>query len=62
MPYGINPEKHPYGYRETAAGSGGRNDIYAGSVPKGAEMNAVTNGASAGQPTKPVAAMLPAAG
>ncbi|OGX90429.1 hypothetical protein BEN49_22775 [Hymenobacter coccineus] len=49
-PYGINPEKHPYGHRETAPDSTSGNSTHADGMPKGAEMNAVTNGATTGQP------------
>jgi hypothetical protein len=44
-PYGVDPAKLPAG-RAKAAGT----SIYKQDVPKGAEMNAVTNGARTGQP------------
>ena len=44
-PYGVDPAKLPEG-RAKATGT----SIYKQDVPKGAEMNAVTNGARTGQP------------
>lgn len=44
-PYGVDPAKLPEGRHKTAS-----TPIYKQDVPKGAEMNAVTNGAKAGQP------------
>ena len=49
-PYGINPTKHEYGHRKSPADTTRHSDIYVDGVPKGAELNAVTNGASVGQP------------
>ena len=45
-PYGVDPAKLPEGRQKTAGTT-----IYKQDVPKGAEMNAVTNAARAGQPT-----------
>jgi len=44
-PYGEDPAKLPEGRAKAASPS-----IYKQDVPKGAEMNAVTNGARVGQP------------
>jgi hypothetical protein len=44
-PYGVDPAKLPEGRHKTASAP-----IYKQDVPKGAEMNAVTSGAKAGQP------------
>jgi hypothetical protein len=44
-PYGVDPARLPEG-RHKAAGTA----IYKQDVPKGAELNAVTNGARTGQP------------
>jgi hypothetical protein len=44
-PYGVDPAKLPEGRRKAAGTT-----IYKQDVPKGAEMNAVTNGARVGQP------------
>lgn len=45
-PYGVDPAKLPEGRNKTAGTT-----IYKQDVPKGAELNAVTNGARTGQPT-----------
>jgi hypothetical protein len=45
-PYGVDPSKLPEGRAKAASTS-----IYKQAVPKGAELNAVTNGARIGQPT-----------
>ena len=45
-PYGVDPAKLPEGRRRKAAAAMHRKDM-----PKGAELNAVSNGAKAGQPT-----------
>jgi hypothetical protein len=45
-PYGVDPAKLPEGRAKAASTS-----IYKQDVPKGAEMNAVTNGARIGQAT-----------
>jgi len=44
-PYGVDPARLPEA-RQKAAGA----KMYKKDMPKGAEMNAVTNGARAGQP------------
>lgn len=50
-PYGVNPNKHNEGQAKPGADSaGGRATPYANGMPKGAELNAITNGASVGQP------------
>ncbi|NML63747.1 hypothetical protein HHL22_00860 [Hymenobacter sp. RP-2-7] len=46
-PYGVDPAKLPDGRRKTQEAA---MSIYKKDMPKGAEMNAVTNGARAGQP------------
>jgi len=48
-PYGVNPNKHPDGHRKTAADSVAGYGSYEKGMPKAAEMNAVTSGATAGQ-------------
>jgi hypothetical protein len=48
-PYGINPKKHADGHRITAADSVAHYGSYEKGMPKGAEMNAVTSGATVGQ-------------
>ena len=53
-PYGVDPAKLPEGRHKTAGTA-----IYKQDVPKGAEMNAVTNAARVGQPTS-AAQPLPA--
>jgi hypothetical protein len=45
-PYGVDPAKLPEGRHKTTG-----TVIYKQDVPKGAEMNAVTNAARVGQPT-----------
>ena len=45
-PYGVDPAKLPEGRRKAAAAT-----MYQKDMPKGAELNAVTNAARAGQPT-----------
>ena len=45
-PYGVDPRKLPEGRRKAAAAA-----MYRQDMPKGAELNAVTNAAKAGQPT-----------
>ena len=47
-PYGVNPVKHPNGYRLTPADIT-RPNHYTKGVPKGAEVNAVTGSATVGQ-------------
>lgn len=47
-PYGTDPAKLPAGRRAKA--NAGRPTPLANGTPKGAELNAVTSGASAGQP------------
>ncbi len=47
-PYGINPKKHPHGHAKTAADSA-RYDHYKKGMPKGAEVNAISNGGTQGQ-------------
>ena len=46
-PYGTDPAKLPEGRRKAQAAT----TIYQKDVPKGAEMNAVTNGTRVGQPS-----------
>jgi hypothetical protein len=50
-PYGTDPAKLPEGRRKAQATT----TIYQTDVPKGAELNAVTNAARAGQPTSAAA-------
>jgi len=45
-PYGVDPAKLPEGRHKTQSAA----SIYKTDVPKGAEMNAVTNAAKVGQP------------
>lgn len=47
-PYGVDPAKLPAGRRAKAAG--GRPSPLANDMPKGAELNATTSQARAGQP------------
>jgi hypothetical protein len=47
-PYGVNPQKHPHGHSQTAADSE-RYDHYKKGMPKGAEVNAISNGGTQGQ-------------
>jgi len=50
-PYGVNPAKHPDGHLTTTHSP--TNSYTTGTgMPKGAEMNAVTAGARAGQPVQ----------
>jgi len=48
-PYGVNPAKHPDGHLKAKNAPGNSYTTGTG-MPKGAEMNAVTSGAKAGQP------------
>ncbi len=48
-PYGVNPNKHPDGHLKATAAPANSYGTGTG-MPKGAEMNAVTSGAKAGQP------------
>ena len=49
-PYGVNPKKHPNGHAKTAQDtSRDRHDHYQRGMPKGAELNAITNGGTQGQ-------------
>lgn len=48
-PYGTNPAKHPDGHLRTDSATANSYGTGTG-MPKGAEMNAVTSGARAGQP------------
>lgn len=51
-PYGVNPTKHPHGHALTASDSvHTRDDHYQRGMPKGAELNAITNGGTQGQPS-----------
>jgi len=53
-PYGINPAKHPDGHFLTATDSVRHAKSFKGNkIPKAGEMNAITNGARAGQPPAP---------
>ncbi|GAB3587002.1 hypothetical protein [Hymenobacter daeguensis] len=47
-PYGVNPDKHPDGHSRAAADSI-RYDHYKKGMPKGAEVNAISNGGTQGQ-------------
>ncbi|MBO2012831.1 hypothetical protein [Hymenobacter negativus] len=47
--YGVNPAKHPHGHREETAADSGRSDHYTKGMPKGAEVNAISNGGTQGQ-------------
>lgn len=50
-PYGVNPAKLPDGRLKTAADSVAAAHSFKGNkIPKAAELNAITNGARAGQP------------
>jgi len=44
-PYGVDPARLPEGRKKAARAS-----LYKQSIPKGAELNAVTNAARTGQP------------
>lgn len=48
-PYGVNPNKLPNGQLKSTSQPGNSYGTGTG-MPKGAEMNAVTSGARAGQP------------
>ena len=48
-PYGVNPDKLPSGKSKAAADSAARYDHYTRGMPKGAEVNAVSNGGTQGQ-------------
>jgi len=51
MSHGVNPQKCDEGHAKSGANSArGCANPYADSMPKGAELNAVNNGASVGQP------------
>lgn len=51
MPHGVNPQKRNEGHAKSGADSArGRANLYADSMLKGKELNAVTNGASVGKP------------
>ena len=52
-PYGVNPKKHPDGH-PTAADSATRYDHYTKGMPKGAEVNAISNGGTQGQVDQPM--------
>lgn len=56
--YGVNPNKHPDGHRITAADSVRHYGSYEKGMPKGAELNAVTSGATVGR-TPTVDTQLP---
>ena len=47
-PYGVNPKKHPDGHAQ-ATDSAARYDHYTKGMPKGAEVNAISNGGTQGQ-------------
>jgi hypothetical protein len=50
-PYGVNPGKLPDGQPRTAADSIAEAHRFRGNkIPKAGELNAITNGARAGQP------------
>lgn len=51
-PYGVNPKKHPHGHAK-AADSAGRYNHYTKGMPKGAEVNAISNGGTQGQVDMP---------
>lgn len=48
-PYGVDPDKHPDGHHLTKADSAATR-FRGNKIPKGAELNAITNGARSGQP------------
>ena len=52
-PYGVNPKKHPDGHVITGADSTARYDHYTKGIPKGAEANAISNGGTQGQTSRP---------
>lgn len=52
-PYGVNSAKHPDGHLRTDSTPGNTYTTGTG-MPKGAEMNAVSSGMTAGQPTHPM--------
>ena len=53
-PYGVNPAKTPDGKLKTATDSIANARSFKGNkIPKAGEMNAITNGARAGQPMLP---------
>ena len=47
--YGVNLNKHPHGHAKADADSTGRYDHYTKGMPKGAEVNAISNGGTRGQ-------------
>ena len=52
-PYGVNPKKHPNGHLKTAQDSTRDHaDHYQRDMPKGAELNAITNGGTQGPPAQ----------
>jgi len=55
-PYGVDPAKLPEGRRKAKTATAG----YKQDTPKGAELNAATNSARAGQPTSAAAPAPPA--
>ncbi|GAA3960772.1 hypothetical protein [Hymenobacter antarcticus] len=51
IPYGVNPNKHPHGHAKTARDSTRtRDDHHQRGMPKGAELNAISNGGTQGLP------------
>ena len=54
-PYGVNPAKDADGKLKPTAGKVTPNPSFKGNkIPKGAELNAITNGARSGQPMQPM--------
>ena len=53
-PYGINPKKHPDGHVKSADDSAARYDHYTKGMPKGAEVNAISNDSTQGQVDQPM--------
>ena len=53
-PYGINPKKHPDGHVKSADDSAVCYDHYTKGMPKGAEVNAISNDSTQGQVDQPM--------
>ena len=53
-PYGINPKKHPDGHIKSADDSAVCYDHYTKGMPKGAEVNAISNDSTQGQVDQPM--------
>jgi hypothetical protein len=52
-PYGVNPAKDADGKLKPTAGKSLPPSFKGNKIPKGAELNAITNGARSGQPMQP---------